>query len=256
MSWRIFVHSVRQVFGNLDGALRVSGLLMIAQIVVMATIGKVMQLDEATMRQMMLDGTFPWGSFVVTVVLSTLLWLWMMVGWHRFVLLNERPALVPMLLPERILGYLGKSILIGLMLVPLVLVLSYAAGVLTYPMVAAGGGMSPVMGLVALLVVYVPAGTVAMRLSAALPGVALMPGVPLMTGWEATKGQTGAIVGVVALSAVMVFGLAILGGQLFPDAAGLPAVIYSGVTQWITALIGASVLTTLYGHFVERRPLI
>ena len=83
MSLRIFLHSLRQVFGNLSGALKVSGILMLVQFAVLLTIGRAMPTDEATMRQLMMQGEMPWGRIVLGALVSTVLWLWIVVGWHR-----------------------------------------------------------------------------------------------------------------------------------------------------------------------------
>jgi hypothetical protein len=36
----------------------------------------------------------------------------------------------------------------------------------------------------------------------------------------------------------------------------VPGLIWQVVTQWVTVMVGASILTTLYGHYVEGRPLV
>jgi hypothetical protein len=81
MSLRIFLHSLRQVFGNLGGALQVSGILMIAQFAVILTIGPPVATDEAGLRQMMMQGQS--GRIVLFGLVSTFLWLRIVVGWHR-----------------------------------------------------------------------------------------------------------------------------------------------------------------------------
>jgi hypothetical protein len=128
MSLRIFLHSLRQVFANLGGALQVSGVLMLAHFAVLMTIGRPMAADEDSMRQMMMQGQMPWGRIALAALVSTFLWLWIVVGWHRYILLNERPRLVPALRFDRMLGYFGKSILIALILLPLALVLGFVGG--------------------------------------------------------------------------------------------------------------------------------
>lgn len=255
MAWRIFLHSLRQVFGNLEGALRVSALPMLALAAISLTMGRAMPADDATMQQMIEDGTLPWGLVALTVLASTVLWLWMVVAWHRYILLNERPALVPALRTDRMLGYLGRSLQIGLVLLVPTLLLGMLGGLAAVPLVQAGAHPVLVL-LVTGVIVYVPLATLGLRLSAMLPGVALQAGVPLFTGWQATKGATGTILGVVVLSMIPALALDYLAQSLFADPLGLPATLASVLVQWVTALVGASVLTTLYGHYVEKRPLV
>lgn len=255
MSLRIFLHSLRQVFGNLGGALQVSGVLMLLQFGVMLTFGQSMMMDEDTMRQMMMRGEMPWGRFVLAALVSTVLWLWIVVGWHRYILLNEKPKLVPTFRLDRMLGYFGKSILIGLILLPLALILGFVGGGIASGVVHGGGSMLPALILMALLV-YIPLATVGTRLATMLPGAALEPGVPVFSGWEATRGATMTILGVVVLSAAFTIVLEFIGARLFSDQASVPALVYQLVMQWVAAMVGASILTTLYGHYIEKRQLV
>jgi hypothetical protein len=256
MSWQIFVHSVRQVFGNLDGALRVSAVLTVLQIVVTLTLGRFMMMDAASLQMQMTEGNFDWLSYAMTMVLLVLFGLWIAVSWHRYVLLNEDAGWLPRLHLDRVMGYFGTSVLIGLLILPVALVLMIIVGVIVAP-VMGGGQMAPtfLMGAVIGLLVYVPVGTVLMRLSAALPGVALEPGVSVFAGWRATAGQTFTIMGVVLLGVIggLVLGLPNL--FLFPPGS-IAALIWQFATQWVMVMVGASILTTLYGHYVEGRPLV
>lgn len=254
MSLRIFLHSLRQVFGNLSGALQVSGVLMLVQFAVLLTIGRSLMMDEAGMRQMMMQGQMPWGRFLVAALVSIVLWLWIVVGWHRYILLNERPRLVPAFRLDRMLGYFGKSILIALILLPLALILGFVGGGIASGMVRGGGSMFPALVVIG-LVVYVPVAVIGMRLATMLPGAALEPGVPLFSGWEATRGATLTILGLVVLSFLCTLALDFLGARLFQNPIAAPALVYQLVTQWIIAMVGASILTTLYGHYIEKRPL-
>lgn len=254
MSLRIFLHSLRQVFGNLRGALQVSGILMLIQFAVLLTIGRSMMMDEAGMRQMMMQGQMPWGRIALASIASIFLWLWIVVGWHRYILLNEQPRLVPTMRFDRMLGYFGKSFLIALILLPLALILGFVGGGIASAMFRGGGGVFSALVVMA-LVVYVPIATVGMRLATMLPGAALEPGVPILRGWEATRGATLTILGVVILSIFLTAILEIIGARLFSSPMSIPALIYELVKQWVIAMVGASILTTLYGHYIEKRPL-
>ena len=255
MSLRIFLHSLRQVFGNLGGALQVSGVLMLVLFAVSLTIGRPMLTDEEGLRQMMMQGNMPWGRVLLAGLISTFLWLWIVVGWHRYILLNERPQLVPALRFDRMLGYFGKSLLIGLILLPLALVLGFVGGGIASGMIQGGGRVIPAL-LVMGLLVYIPLATVGMRLGTMLPGAALEAGVPVFSGWEATRGATLTILGVVALSVLGTSLLDFVGSKIFPNPFSVPALIFQLVKQWVVAMVGASILTTLYGHYIEKRPLV
>ena len=261
MSWQIFVHSVRQVFGNLNGALRVSAVLFaaqifVAQIVVTLAIGKFLLLDQALLQTQMLEGNFNRPIYLTAMVLLILLGVWIAVGWHRYVLTNEQPSFVPKLHLDRVMGYFGKSILIGLLVLPVAMLAGLIVGFALVPMFGGLISTQPlVFGLAVALLVYIPVGVVAMRLSAALPGVALQPGVSVFSGWRATTGHTGTILGVVVISIIGTAALILPGPMLFAPQS-VPALIWQFATQWVMVMVGVSILTTLYGHYVEGRPLV
>jgi hypothetical protein len=256
MSWQIFIHSVRQVFGNMNGALRVSGVLFAAQIVITMTLGRTMLADPVAMQTQMLDGSFSWPLYALTMVLLLLLALWIAVGWHRYVLSNEQPAFVPKLYLDRVMGYFGKTLLIGLLVLPVALLFGMIVGFALGPLFQGQIMAQPFWAaLIFGLLVYVPVGTVAMRLSAALPGVALQPGVSVFTGWRATEGHTFTIMGVVVISVLCSLVLTLPTLMLFAPLS-VPALIWQFVTQWVSVMVGVSILTTLYGHYVEGRPLV
>lgn len=256
MSWQIFVHSVRQVFGNMEGALRVSAVLTIVQIIITLTLGRAMLMDPTALQTQMVDGRFSWPSYMTTMIILLLLGLWIAVGWHRYVLTSEQPAFVPRLHLDRVMGYFGKSILIGLLVLPVALVFGMIVGFALGPLFQGQIMAQPVIaGQIFTLLVYVPVGTVAMRLSAALPGVALEPGVSVFAGWRATAGHTGTILGVVVISVVGWLLLTLPALTLFAPFS-LPAMIWQFGTQWVQVMVGVSILTTLYGHYVEGRPLV
>ena len=258
MSLRIFLHSLRQIFGNLGGVLQVSGVLMLVQFGMLLTFDRSLMMDEAAMRQMMMQGQMPWGRFVLAILVAlvtAILWLWLVVGWHRYILLNERPKLVPVFRADRMLGYFGKSFLIGLILLPLALILGFVVGGVASGLVHGGDNPFPALIVMAVLV-YVPLATIGTRLATMLPGAALELGVPVFSGWEATRGATVTILGVVALSVLFAVILEFIGAQLFTNPTSIPALVYDLVKQWIVAMVGVSILTTLYGHYVEQRPLV
>ncbi|MGL4319510.1 MAG: hypothetical protein ACRCS3_01475 [Paracoccaceae bacterium] len=226
------------------------------QIIVTITIGQAVLMNPVELEKGLQSGTVNLGNYVLTMLLLLLFSLWIAVGWHRYVLKNERPEFVPRLYMDRMLGYLGHSILIGLLVLPIVLLLgllmTLAFGPLFLEQIQANPFASAAMfGML----LYVPVGTVAMRLSSALPGVAMEPGVSVFAGWRATAGQTWPVMGVVVLS---VFGALLLNlpNVLFFAPTSVPGLVWHFVSQWVTVMVGVSILTTFYGHFVEGRPLV
>lgn len=250
--WLIFVHSVRQVFGNLNAALRVSALLYLVQVAAQVVlIGNLMDISDADRRAMIAADEFPVVGFAVYLLIAVITGLWIAVGWHRYVLTEERPGLLPPFHGDRMLGYLGKGLLIGLILiVPLVglgLILAMIG-----PGLVMGG---PVASLTVLtLVVYLPIGILITRLSTMLPGAALRAGVPISAGWNATKGEFVPILVLTLASGLLLWLPQPIGALLF-GRDNLLAFIWDTLVNWPILMIGISVMTTLYGHYIEKRAL-
>ncbi len=249
---QIFMHSIRQVTGNLSAALKVSGLLYAVQFVLGQFFGRSLG-DQAQMRAAMEQGNYPFLSIFLVLLVTLLTSVWIAVGWHRYVLREEQPGILPAFLGDRFLGYFGKSLLIGLIMIPIAFILGFIATIILRPF--AQEGPTLLLLIITGLVVYLPIGVVAMRLSTILPGVALEPGQSLWAGWVATKGETASFVALVLLSLAMALVLNLPSLYLFDFGSGL-ALVWNFVVGWFITMIGVSILTTLYGHYIEKRPLL
>lgn len=251
--WQIFIHSVRQVFGNLNAALKVSALLYLVQFLAQPILlGDAMRMNDAQRQAMMMSGEFPFMGTLLFSLIAVITGLWIAVGWHRYVLTEEQPGILPPFHFDRMLGYLGKGILIGLIMVIPVFVIGAVVGMLGGGMMQRGnaGGV-----MLLTLVIALPIVVIGMRLSTMLPGAALQSGVPVMSGWEATKGDTMTFVALAAIS-ILLLGLPqMLGALLFHSSATL-SFVWEFVINWPILMIGISVLTTLYGHYIQKRPLV
>lgn len=256
-AWQIFVHSVRQVFGNLEAALRVSGLLYLAQVVMQFVIlGTLLMKTEAERQAMIEAGQFPWISMAIFFLVAAIGGLWIAVGWHRYVLTEERPGLVPPFHGDRILGYFGKGLLIGLiMIIPTLIVGIVAGGVAAVFFRPDRGGVNIIALTAGAYLVMLPIVVVLARLSTMLPGAALQAGVPVLSGWEATKGETGTFVALVVIWAVIAGLIQLIGAYAF-GSFFLLAAAWQVLSGWAILMVGISILTTLYGHYIEKRPLV
>ena len=246
---QIFAHSVRLVLNHLDVALRVSLVLYLVQISVMVAqylnpprIERINGVDVA-----LLD---PGPAILIALLslLATVASLWIAVAWHRFVLTGEQPrGWLPEWQGGRMLGYLGRSLLIGIIVVlavaaasiPLMMLMAVMPGVvqsfLPFAMVALGSVIIFRLG------VMLPAGTIDRKLT-------------LRQAWQATSGQTDTILvlALVAAGAAVVVQIPTL---VSGDPGSLISLVYSIAVNWFVTMIGVSMLTTLYGHFVEGRAI-
>lgn len=256
-AFRIYSHSVRQITGNLGAVVRITAVPTVVQYSVILTLGHLAFPDKATVQKQLAAGHLPFGLIAAMVMVTFFCSSWMAVAWHRFVLKAEVPkGPVPTLHGERIVSYMGRSLLLGLALVAvefaggtLILLLSGMLGAFGRPLAE----IVLVPGAVALIGLVL---TVLYRLSPMLPAAALGEDASLRMAWEATGGQDltlfalalAVLVTVLVLSLPQaLFGLA--GLSIFAMAAEVAA-------GWASALLVFSVFTTIYGHYVQKRALV
>lgn len=144
------------------------------------------------------------------------------------------------------LAYLGYSILIGVALAVVVVVMAFLVS-----RVAPVNGV--LMALVSSLVVFVPAVLLALRLSPLLPAAALGDSLALGDAWGATNGATGDLL---VLAFLAVLASVVIDLPIYSLMGVMPlAMTWTFITAWIKTMVGASILTTIYGHYVEGRSL-
>lgn len=245
---QIFSHSLRQVMDNLGPALKVSGVLYLVQVGITMLLGYAM----ASAGMGMMGGGMGLGVVLVLVV-SLITGIWIAVAWHRYVLLGEMPAgFVPPFMGERLGQYFIKSLLIGLVLMVLGMILGMIVGTLFGRLMM--GGM--LMGMLLMAVtVQVPMIFLGLRLAAALPGTALDQNPPLMAGWQATTGEWRPLLQLSVIMALSLWAVNLISWFVF-GGFGLLANIWQLIAGWPVTMVGLSILTTLYGHYIEKRPLV
>ncbi len=242
--WEIFVHSVRLVLRNLDAAFKVSAVLYLVQVASALSLYFNPPPDFAGGEvPTSLDGVAQNFFLGLLAVIAS---LWIAVAWHRYVLAEEHPqGWVPRWHGSNMLSYLGRSILIAIIVVLGVTVAALPVGLLA--------AMLPgLAGLIAFALIGF-AGYLFFRLGVMLPAAAVGRPIKLGEAWEATKADPGAI---------FVLALIVIGTSLLiqlPSLVGgsgtIIDLVYRLVTGWFATIIGISVLTTLYGHYVEGRPI-
>lgn len=245
----IFTHSVRQVFNNLPAALRISGLLYLIQVAAGILFG------GAVMSGGMHMGAGGFGlGFIVVLLIALVTGVWIAVAWHRYVLLAENPAaVIPPLMTDRMIAYFLRSLLIGIIIIVAATVLGMIVGMAAMPLFANGAGL---LGLLVItLLVQLPMIFLGFRLAAALPGAALGSEHGFMAGWEATKADWKSILVLSLIAAVAMWIINLIGMYVF-GGFGMAAQIWQLIAGWPVMMVGLSILTTLYGHYIEGRPLV
>lgn len=248
--WHIFLHSLQQVTGNLAGAIKASALPYIVQF---AVTGMILgfganAFDPAAMMQDGGPGAGLWLRVLFVLVIALFTGFWIAVAWHRFVLLGEEATgYVPVLKSDRIWDYFVRSLGIFLVLFAAGFILAIPAGILL-GLAASVTDPSIAFGLMPILVM-IPVFVILYRVSGSLPGAALGKDVDFWAGWNATKQANWDILVLVLITFVASFVLNFL--SMIP-VIGIAIQFFGG---WLSILIGASTVTTIYGHYIEGRNL-
>ncbi|SIS51774.1 hypothetical protein SAMN05421759_101166 [Roseivivax lentus] len=243
-AWDIFSHSVRLVWRNRWDALRISGALYAAYAVVQVLFLGSFDAGPTAGGDMTDIDPSEASGMVVAILLQFAITLWIAVAWHRFVLLEEYPGgWLPRFHGGAILSYLWRSIVIGFAIALVI--------VLPATLVAT---IAPVLSVFAILAGLFFAIVFGFRLAPALPAAAMGTQVGFKEAWDATRGETGTAI---ALAFIGVFAAILIQMPIFVIAAlseGLGNIAFI-VVNWFVTLVSASVLTTLYGHYVQGRPI-
>ena len=261
MALNIVVHTFRMIFGNLGQALRISVGPYLILIVVSLTLFSLGGMPMAMSADV--PSISPFAALIPVIMIPLFLFItaWVAVSWHRFILLEEYSGTLPAVKGRPIWPYAGKVILLGLLLavvsIPLFLLLSAAI----MP-VMGGVGMAPdptadvpLVAIVIFAIAAVLLAILSLRWGVALVGTALGKPLGFFEAWRATKPISGVIVGVAIILAL----INIVPGQIISmvyNVSGLLGLLLEIALTWLTMMLGISILTTLYGHVIEERPLV
>lgn len=262
-SWIIFRKSVEIVMGNFEQAVRLSGGLFVLAVFLSTMVNVVMtgsmianpvdmRIDETLSPEQQLElakaafqnsGALLVGNLLFFVAMS-----WIAIAWHRFVLLEEQSTqLFPFWKASRLFNYLGKTlVLVFLIAIGLALPLAFISLLLQ------AAGLQSLMSLIS-LGLFICVYYFFFRAGMVLPAIALDKRMTFSESFRMTADVSGAIWG----AAIIVVGIslvaAIMLGSILPN--NIIGVLANAIVQWFMVMISASLLTTLYGHTVERRPL-
>ncbi len=171
-------------------------------------------------------------------------------SWHRYILLDEAPASVPPFRMDALVWrYLGRSCFIG------------AVSIAPLIAIALLSEVSPAVLLPIWLALGLAVITVLVRLSTSLVATAVgRNDFSLKSALIATRGNMVRILFLIALTALvevillLVLALPLAMAQPTPPAWLLPATVLASIPiQLLAVLFNITLLTTLYGFFVERR---
>ncbi|KUP94837.1 hypothetical protein [Tritonibacter horizontis] len=251
-SWSLFKHAIKMLVRNWKDVLRI---FLVPTLISVGIVGFAAQ--RTGVFTMVMEAPIPnttepagfLGTILVSAIIVFLVFIWSVVAWHRYVL-NEEPVVgfIPPLRMKRIGAYVLQVILISLLVVlsmiPVMIVLVALMAVMGSAFRTFSFIFEPGLTLF-------PA-WVFLRLSVSLPHVATgKPSMSLLQGWKATSGAFGPVIGLALITVVMQFVAESVAFLL----AGPLAVIWTLGAGLILGLIQVSILTTLYGYYVEKRPI-
>lgn len=249
MAWNIVRHAFVIVFGNLQNALKASIVPFIILIAGGLLLSKVtgLSLNMAEMSTENFENVGGIFLFVIVAFIGTMfIFSWIAVTWHRFILLEEYPNTVPAYAGLPIAKYVGRTLMISLQMLPVMLIAMPLIGTML---------MNPTSAMIFSAILSVPITFVWLRVSVSLPSVAVGQPIGSVEAWGETKPIWETIFGVSLILIGLNYGATFISSAFF---SGIPVIsgIISVVTQWVSMMIGISILTTLYGHVVEGRPLV
>ena len=184
------------------------------------------------------------------------------VSWHRYILLDEVPEGWKRLRVDRMMWrYIGNIILIGL----LIAACTIGAGIGFFLAALAltailGETLSTVVTVPALFFMYLYAFVAAYRLAVKLPAIALgRVDFSMSDAWRVTGGNMWRLLGLLILFilCMLAVGLAMLAVTFIFSkfgTIGLSVLVAIQVmVNWLATILGVTILTSLYGFFVESR---
>jgi hypothetical protein len=206
-------------------------------------------------------GKFFMASFPLAIA-SIIAYASIAVNWHRYILLDEVPTGWQRLRVDGLMWrYIGNFILIFLIVMAAAFGAAIGFGLAGFMLRAiAGETVMAVILVPAAVALYVYAIMATYRLSVKLPAVALGRTEFSMTDvWKATEGNNWRLLGLLGLflACMMLVGLATLLATLVFQSLGTVGLSVSIAIQvlvnWVATILGVTLLTSLYGFFVEGR---
>ena len=198
---------------------------------------------------MMLPGVME----LVIAALGLVIFSSIAVNWHRYILLDEVTASEKVFRLDRpVWSYVGRTLLIMLITIAPVLIFSFAFV-----------NTLPNLGFLLAFPFFV-AGIYIMRMSVALPAIALdRMDFGISAALQVTQGNNLQFAGLLALNGLILFAtflalgivLSIVGGASL-TAAKFLALVLSVPVNLFLSLFSVSLLSSLYGFFVEKRKFL
>lgn len=246
LGWKLFRHSLMVVLRNYSQVLQI--FLIPSLLVAAFSIASWCFVDFGNSSEV------PDNLTIGLSLVGLAIWLfvvgWTQVAWHRFILLEEQPTgwIQPVRF-DRVFAFIGRFIraTVFTALIWVALVLLFSSAVLVVH------GDPPEFSSVFDVVSGVVFCVIFLHLSLILPATAIGGTMNFRAGWKTARRESFAIL-VAALCWTPLGFIDDLIREILVNTS-VPQILFGIPAQLLTHVFGASFLTTLYGNFVENRPL-
>lgn len=248
-------HAIRSVRNNIAYAFRISWPWY--TVVLLASLCASVLLETLTGGDLENNPGPAVPIYIVLGLINLVSFASIAVNWHRYILLDEVPRGSELFrMDDKTWRYLGNLILIMLIMIGIVIAILVPVFVL-----AAFSESLRFLGFIGVLVGYGFAVIVLYRLSVKLPAIALgRRDFRMRDAWAVTRDNKLSIFFVallqflLALLILVAFVLVVFGLTSANAMLGLAVgTVAQVVIGWILSIFGVTILTSLYGFFVEGR---
>ena len=241
--YKMLQHVVRQVFGNLGQAARLTLLLTAGPMLALLYLPAQVALGPGGMPQPQNLGLV-FVLFLINIVTSA----WAAVGWHRYVLREEYGSgVVPQWRGGNVRSYIGRLIVLSLAVIAVLFGVGLVFIVLTMAL------QSPAVAWIFMLGATVGGSWLIVRLGLVLPAAAVGERLTLRESWNETRAvSTDILVPVVVLAIAISIASGAVNAIFGASVIGLVAL---ALVYWLQILLNLSLMTTAYGMQVEGRAL-
>ncbi len=264
----ILKHSWGMAWRNKANAARISVVLMLISLVIGTVLGLFPSHPIDPLAGVPQTGFSPQELFAefVRYITSLIIGAWIAVAWHRYVLLNETPTgWLPKWRGSEVMLYALWILLMGVgAMIALVPVLGSFVSVIMQAETETDPNMGMAVIIAVVAVCFVTWLMVAMtRLSPVLVSRALGQKLSVKQAWGATRGTNRVLFGVYFWMFLVGIGIAIVIGIGFAALSAAELwnlmivlwLLLSLFGTWLGMLVQVSIMTTIYGVYVEGRDL-
>ncbi|MFN6005279.1 MAG: hypothetical protein ACK47C_18495 [Paracoccaceae bacterium] len=252
----ILRHSVLQILRQPVDVLRIFLVPLSATFLIFKLTGLAFTLSPFYVNIAIARGLMPWGRLAVVTLVTMLIGLWAAAAWHRFILLAERPrGFWPTVPWPAYWAFVRRGLVVGVLILGIIFLASVAYGVvLGFAFGFTKRPPGPVAHVIGLCL-FLPIMVLSLPLAVVLPGAAVQSSHSMGGIWSHMSGKFWTLLGL--LIVLMVFGY--FSGELLSFLGLSPlttrGLVVAGFLQSLQIILSLSIVTTLYGHYIEGRPL-